>query len=242
MKTIVLGHKGYSEKYPENTLLAFEQAIIHGADGVELDVHLSQDGQLVIYHDFTLEALTGETLPIGACTGEYLQSLEIKKDNFVDTIPTLEETLYLFKKLEEEEGRKLWINIELKAGSDIYPNIESKVIQATESIFGLEQVIFSSFDHYALTRIKSLCPQAKTGALTASVLYDADSYLKRLETDFYHPHYLTLTPSQLTYFAEKSTQLVTYTVNNPEVGKQLIQAGVFCLITDRVPEFVKIKP
>ncbi|ASJ08776.1 glycerophosphodiester phosphodiesterase [Thermococcus siculi] len=103
-RVLVLGHRGYSAKYPENTILAFKKAIEAGADGVELDVWLTKDGEVVVIHDETVDRTSNGNGKVKEMTLEELKSLDFGKG---EKIPTLEE---VFEALPEDAI----INVELK--------------------------------------------------------------------------------------------------------------------------------
>ena len=122
-KTKVWAHRGASGYAPENTLDAFRKAVEMGADGIELDVQMTKDGELVVIHE------------------------ELKKFNFNKThleytkeeIPTLEQVYLLIK------PTNLTINVEIKTGIVFYPGIEGRVLELTERLGMKERVIYSSF-------------------------------------------------------------------------------------------------
>ena len=226
MKTLILGHRGYKANYPENTMLSFEKALDHAADGIELDVHLTKDGELVVFHDFDLERMTGLPGKIFDFTWKELSTIHCAGQR----IPHLKEVIDLVKN-RSTINKPLLLNIELKAGYLLYPQIEEKTLALCDYL-SLEQVIISSFDHYALKRIKDLHLSMPTGVLTTAMLYQPWQYLKSLNADYYHPHYLTLMKEPLTEMLSNQVKINTYTVNDIETAKQLIKAGVNSIITD----------
>ncbi len=229
MKSIILGHRGYKAKYPENTLLSFQKALEGGADGIELDVHFTSDGEPVVFHDFELERMTDGNGMIFQSSYESIRKLRTK-GNHQEKIPHLQEVIDLIKSLQTP-GKGIWLNIEFKAGSDMYPGIEEKVLKASHTLPS-EYVIYSSFDHYALSKIKGIHEKALTGALTMCSLYKPWDYLNAIGADFYHPHYLSLLEKPLRDMLEHRMRINTYTVNDITIAKQLSQAGVFSIITD----------
>ncbi len=161
--TKVWAHRGASGYYPENTMTSFEGAIKQNADGIELDVHLSKDGYLIVCHDETLNRTTNGKGFIKQFDLYELKQLDAgswyDKKYKGEKMPLLEEVIDLIK------GTNMDLNIELKAGSIFYPGIEEKVLKMIEKYNIKEQVIISSFDHYALVKIKSLDSEIKTGIL-----------------------------------------------------------------------------
>lgn len=162
-QTLVWAHRGASGYAPENTLEAFQKAVEMGADGVELDVQLTKDGELVVIHDETVDRTSD-----GSGWVKDFTYARISRFNYNRThkegyeramIPTLEEVYELLK------PTGLIINVELKTGVVFYPEIEERVLDLTARMGLEERVWYSSFNHYTVQRIKELNPQAKTGML-----------------------------------------------------------------------------
>ena len=129
---LIYAHRGFSALYPENTMLAFRKAAMAGADGIELDVHLSKDGEVMIIHDEKL----GRTCGLDGVVSDYTRT-ELEKINAGKTkderfgftpIPSLDEYLEFAK----EEG--IVTNIELKTAPVSYPDIEEKVLALVEGL------------------------------------------------------------------------------------------------------------
>lgn len=239
--TKIFGHRGAKAYYAENTLLSFHKAFDQGSDGLELDVHFSKDGELIVFHDFTMERMTKKRGYVFQYTLRELKEMQVYFKDQKEKIPTLSEVLDLIKDRQKKEEKKLLLNVELKAGSIQYPQIEEKVMNLCAKYLPLEQVIFSSFDHYALTEIKKIDSKAQIGVLTAALLYEPWEYAKSLNANFYHPNYLTLNQSSIKNFFEHGIGLNPYTVNDLEIAKQLIQSNVYGLITDIPDKIVALK-
>jgi len=239
--TLILGHRGARAYYAENTLPSFEQAIIQGADGIELDIHYSKDGQIMVFHDFTLDRMCGVKGAIYEFTADALKKFKVQFKNQYETIPTLEEVLNLIVALQLEYDRKFIVNVELKAGSDFYPDIEQNALALCYRLLPKNQVIFSSFDHYALRRIKELDITAITGILTASALVDPWEYVEKLNADYYHPNYQALNGAMIKAFSDHGIQLNAYTVNDLKTARRFIENGLNAIITDTPDVMVTLK-
>ena len=239
--TLILGHRGARAYYAENTLPSFEQAIIQGADGIELDIHYSKDGQIMVFHDFTLDRMCGVKGAIYEFTADALKKFKVQFKNQYETIPTLEEVLNLIVALQLEYDRKFIVNVELKAGSDFYPDIEQNALALCYRLLPKDQVIFSSFDHYALRRIKELDITAITGILTASALVDPWEYVEKLNADYYHPNYQALNGAMIKAFSDHGIQLNAYTVNDLKTARRFIENGLNAIITDTPDVMVTLK-
>lgn len=239
MKTKIFGHRGAKAYYPENSLLSFEKAIDMGVDGIELDVHFSKDGKIVVFHDFELDRMTTQTGAIFQKTWAELSEISLIHPDYNEKIPTLEMVLALIVKKQEETQKPIYLNVEFKAGSSLYKGIEKATVDLCLSYLPKEQLIFSSFDHFALVAIKQLDAALKTGVLTTAAMVDPWEYVQKLKADFYHPYYLTLTPEVLASYHGAGLEISTYTVNDLEVAKQLKAAGVYGIITDIPDQVIK---
>lgn len=150
MQTKIIAHRGDTKDHPENTLSAFETALNNGADAIELDVHMTSDGELVVHHDYYLGNLDNGEGKIHERDLSYIQSLKIGE---TEKIPTLNEVF-------ERIGDKLQYEIELKGfGEEFLINVIALVKK-----HNLGSVVeFTSPNVFNLTRIKTLEPSFKTG-------------------------------------------------------------------------------
>ena len=221
----VFAHRGYSGKYPENTMLAFREAEKAGTDGIELDVQLTKDGQIVIIHDETLDRTTTGTGWVKDHTLKELKALDasvIKGGTCPpERIPTLEEYCGWVK------GTKLITNIELKTSIICYPEIEEKTAEMVRA-FGLEdRVIFSSFNHLSALHMKELLPQCPVGALVENNdLQFAGYYCHKYGFDFYHPDCHLLTKANVDNCKEYGIGINTWTVNDLGIFETMVEWGV----------------
>ena len=164
----IWAHRGCSQMYPENTLLAFEKAVeIDGLTGIELDVQLTRDGYLAVCHDERVDRTTDGIGELRQYSLAELKKLRIDAGNHTyQQIPLLEE---VFDLLQEHLKKGLKLNIELKNSVFPYEGMEKKVIELVHR-YGLQKhVVYSSFYALSLERIKSLDPGAETGILDTKV-------------------------------------------------------------------------
>lgn len=186
----IWAHRGCSLAYPENTLEAFRAAAeIPGITGIELDVQMSLDKELVVIHDETVDRTTDGTGRVCDYTLAELKRLKISgRDEKVSSIPTLEEVFTALApvcKKEREEGKFL-INIELKNSVIHYEGLEERVLGLVFE-FGLtESIVFSSFDPESMGLIKEFYPKAKTGILGMSAEQCLEDAVKQ-QADAIHP-------------------------------------------------------
>ena len=157
-RVLVLGHRGYSALYPENTLLAFEEAVRAGADGVELDVRLTLDGEAVVIHDESLDRTSDMSGLVSELTLPEIRRADLGMDQ---RIPALEEVL------SEVEGL---VNVEIKEERAVDRCV--RVVRETDSS---ERVLYSSFNVNILRRVRSMDSEARLG-----LLIDSDEVLAEI--------------------------------------------------------------
>ena len=182
--SIVYAHRGASAYAPENTLEAFRLGMEMGAEGFELDVHLSKDGELVVIHDETVDRTTNGTGLVRDMTLTELQALDASngKEGYPDArIPTLAEVFRLV------QGTDTIVNVEIKTDEYFYPGIEGKALNLAREMGVMDQVIFSSFNHFSLLKLRELAAEAKLGMLFADVLVRPWDYAKALDVEYLHP-------------------------------------------------------
>lgn len=239
MSTLIIGHRGYNAKYTENTLESFIEALKAGADGIELDVHLTKDGEVVVFHDFDLSRMTKESGYIFEFTLEDLKEIKLENNH---SIPTLREVLEKLIQYKDNYSKsEITLNVEFKAGSQMYPDIEEKVMEICYDKLSYNEIVFSSFDHQCLVEIKSLDQQAQIGVLTTAALVEPWLYVNRIKGDYYHPHYLSLSEKNLKEMIQNKLLINTYTLNDMTLGKQLMKAGIHMIITDEVEKMLDLR-
>ncbi|HIE39436.1 MAG TPA: glycerophosphodiester phosphodiesterase [Anaerolineae bacterium] len=234
-RTLNIAHQGASDVAPPNTLAAFHRAAELGADGVELDVHLSADGVPVVIHDFTVDRTTNGTGRVADFPLAALKKLDAGSrfdPAFAgERIPTLEEVF-------EAVGRRLLINVELKAVPRENRGLEEAVVTLVERHGLRDRVLISSFDPFALRRVRRLAPHLPLGFLyeTAplSRLARALAGLMRgLQPEAIHPHWAQVRPPTVRRAHGRGRRVVAWTVDEPEVMRRLSEWGVDGIITNR---------
>lgn len=230
--TMIIAHRGFNGYYPENTMLAFQKVAEETvADGIELDVQMTKDGEVIIMHDETLDRTTNGTGPLRNYTLAELKMLSVgvdRKGLFPrQTIPTLREYLAWLK------TTKLMTNIELKTSICEYEGIEEKVVALVHE-FGLEdRIIYSSFNHYSLKRILKLEPNAKVGLLVEDWLYNAGKYCKDFGAFSLNPlKEYALKPGICDELHEAGIKCMAWTPNTYEELQTLIDNNCDVLITN----------
>lgn len=224
-----IAHRGFSGKYPENTILAFRKAIEAGADGIEMDVHYTKDGELVIIHDERIDrTCDGEGFVCDFTLDELKKfdaSASFRGMYGVNRIPTLREYFELVKPV-----KGFITNIELKTGVNVYPGIEKMVLDMIKEFELEDRIIISSFNHYSVMRFKALAPEIKCGFLEESWIIDFGKYTKNNGIECIHPMHKTLTEETVKEMKDNDITINTWTVNNAEDVKRLYALGVDAVI------------
>lgn len=237
----VIAHRGWSGKYPENTMLAFKKAIEVGSDGIELDVHLSKDGEVMIIHDEALMRTAGVSGSVSDWTRSELEKIsagKTKKDEFGFTpIPSLEEYLDYVSKTNA------MTNIELKTAPCYYPGIEKKTLELVHRFGYEDRVVYSSFNWLSVFEIKRLMPEAPCGFLIENLTIKNVSYqIKSLGCEYYHPSIRFVSDELVRECRENNVGLNVWTVNELEDMKSCISWDISGLITnypDKAIELLK---
>jgi len=229
MKTYVLAHRGASILTPENTAASFQLAIDKGVDGVEFDVQMTKDDQLVIIHDEKVDRTTNAKGYVKDFTLKEIKALDVgitfSEKYKGEKILTLEETLEIVKDCD-------MINVELKNGLIKYPNLEEKVISTIRLCHLEEKVILSSFNHYSIHKISKMAPDIFTGILYGEILYNPWDYAKHVGANAINPHYLCVSGEIIKQSQENGIKVNVYTVNNEKDITKMIKEGVDIIITD----------
>jgi glycerophosphoryl diester phosphodiesterase len=237
MKTKIIGHRGGAAGFPENTLVAFKKAVELGADGVEFDVQLTKDGEVVVIHDELIDrTMTGSGL-VKEHTLKELRQMSagefFSPDFKSEKIPTLAEVLEVVQDLEV-------INIELKNYLP-YPKLEEKVLKLVDQFEIREKVIISSFNHYSLQKIKKLQPEIRTGALLMAKIINPADYAFKRAFNALHLHFLTADQEIIDKSHFMGMQVNVYTVNFPESVIELLEKGVDMIMTDDLEMAIELK-
>lgn len=225
-------HRGYSGKYPENTMLAFEKALETGCAAIEMDVHLARDGVVVIAHDESLGRTTSGRGYIRDYTAEELKAFKANAGFWLDCpdqhISTLREYF------ERVESTSVITNIELKNTGWYYAGMEQAVIALVQE-FGLEsRVIFSSYNHASMLLCHQLAPEIKTGLLTGEPLIEnVAEYVKSCGAAYLHPWFGTVDDALIESCHKAGVGLNVYTVDAPKDIQWLVRHGVDGIISNQ---------
>ncbi|MCL2015487.1 MAG: glycerophosphodiester phosphodiesterase [Defluviitaleaceae bacterium] len=223
------GSRGTKNEYPENTMLAFQKAIEHKADGIELDVHLSRDEHVIVIHDEDLDRTTDGT---GFVRNHPLDELKEFDAGQGEKIPTLQEVFELLS------GTSLELNIELKTNRFPYPKMPQKLLDMAKKMGESRKIIYSSFHLPTLLTIKKLDNTAKIAWLLESgIIANPERAIKASNLDALH-----ITPTMFLPYLHRFEGLVDkiriYTVNDAVEIRELAKIGIDAVITD-VPDVAR---
>jgi len=243
--TIVVAHRGASAQAPENTMEAFRLGVEAGADAIELDVHLTADGQLAVIHDDSLDRTTDRTGPVADRTMNEIREADagamfVRPNDsgfpFADrglTVPTLPEVLGWLP-----DGIGLVVEIKARAAAGaVVAAVRDHDVRASG------RLVVISFDEHAIERVRELDREIKTGYLLVPTQPVEPALVWATE----HGHTgvfpwegdLGLDPLPLMAQARAyGREIGCYVVNDPERMQQLAACGLWGFVTD-VPDVAR---
>ncbi|CEH28461.1 glycerophosphodiester phosphodiesterase [Aneurinibacillus migulanus] len=228
---LIYAHRGSSIRYPENTLPAFVHAIRDGANGIELDVQLTRDEQVVVFHDWTLQRITGRKGKISDYTLKQLQAMDFgiwKHTSFAGVrIPTLEQ---VFKRVT---NKNIMINIELKNFFAMRNGLERKVVELIRLHNMEKQVIISTFNPFSLGLLRKNGCASDIAFLYFGRLKEPWKYAKEYACAYIHPPIQEVTGELLSTCNEQELKVVPYQVDTLAEIKKMMDLGTDGIITPR---------
>ncbi len=227
--TKIFAHRGSKINCPENTLSAFKKAIEVRADGIELDIHLTKDGEIVVIHDETIDRTTNGTGEVDSFTLMELQKFDAGSwfdERFKqERIPTLKEVFDLLI-TENFTGQ---LNIELKTDQKNYPGLVAKTLQLQSDYQLPCEVVYSSFNPNSLIEMYALDKNQQLAfLLEKEEMLDYD--FGEVEISAYHPGYELL--NQVEQLDLARLPLRVWTVNDPKQVEECIQRQVEAIFSD----------
>lgn len=226
----IYAHRGSSGTHPENTLAAFKDTAKLPVHGVEFDVHMTKDHELVVIHDETIDRTSNGTGFIKDMT-----LAELKKFDFgswfspkykQETIPTLREVLYVFKDTHHH------LNIELK--SDIFPydGMEQAVLDMLTDYRLEPRVVISSFNHEMVQKFKQMAPPIETAILFMEVMIEPHKYAEIVGADALHAFFPTALRQMGVKAIASGKKVRVFTVNEEKYVDLLNEINVDAIFTD----------
>lgn len=234
--TLIFAHRGSAGTHPENTMAAYVEAERAGSDGIELDVQLSKDGQLVVIHDETINRTTNGKGYVKDYTLNELKRFNIlTKQQHILKIPTLEEVFDWLK------TNDLYCNIELKTSKIRYDFIEEKVIALIKRYRFEDRMLISSFNHYSIIQCYRLAPEVEIAPLYSEVLFMPWVYAKSIQAKGIHPNVKTINDVLIQASMENGIAVRPYTVDKEEDMKRLFKLQCSAIITDYPEKAVTLR-
>lgn len=222
---VVIAHRGYSSQFPENTLISFEGAVDIGADMIELDVQLSKDGAIMVYHDGNLSRL-GLSGSVVDYSYEELCAIDVGRafggEYAGERMPTLPEVLELIKDTD------LGIYLELKDIGEVQ-GFEETVLAAVDSYAMTDRCVFASFNYQYLQHLKELNPQAYT--LYNISVYDA-TLPYQFEAEYYGLNVRSITQEVVDAIHSCGRKAYVWTVDKPGDVAAMRVMGVDGIVTN----------
>lgn len=228
---VVLAHRGFSAEAPENTMAAFRRARDAGAEGIEIDVHMCRDGELVVIHDERLDRTTDGRGLVAEHTWDELQRLDAGAwfgQQFAG------ERLPGFRQVCEFCAS--WgglLNVELKNSYIEYEGLEAAVLKLVQEYGLARQVLVSSFNHYSLKRCSGLMPELPTALLYSARLYEPWTYARSIGAAALHPMYRTVDEALVLGAHAAGVAVRPWTVDDDGTLSRMTNLGVDAIITNR---------
>jgi glycerophosphoryl diester phosphodiesterase len=222
--TLVIAHRGASAYRPENTLPAYALAVEQRADMIEIDLHRTRDGAVVVTHDEDLAGLGGG----GEVADASLAEVRALDAGGGERVPTLDEVLDAF-------GAAIPFNLEVKTGTKgPYPGLEQLALRALEARGLLDRTLFSSFSDAVLAELRRLSPAARLAALVSPRAPEqAIERAQAVGAEAVNPHFLLATPAFVEAAHAAGLAVHVYTVDDEAGLRRLLEIGVDGIFTNR---------
>jgi glycerophosphoryl diester phosphodiesterase len=217
-----IGHRGATGYAPENTRASFAKALELGVDGIELDVHVCESGEVVVIHDERVDRTTNGQGKVRDMSLQELKGLDAGKG---ERILTLEDVLNLV-------NRRAIIDIELKAEgiSRSVADIVLKYIR--EHGWKNERFMISSFDHHELKRCHEILPDIPFGPIIAAKPLDYARMAQDMNADAIMPFFEFLDKNFVEDAHQRGLKVITWTVNRLDDIKEVLHMGVDGIISN----------
>jgi glycerophosphoryl diester phosphodiesterase len=220
---LVIAHRGASGERPENTPTAYELAVKQRADMIEIDLHRTRDGAIVITHDAELAALCGR----GEIADATLAEVRALDAGDGQRVPTLDEVLDAF-------GARVAFNLELKRGVDaVYDGMEAQALEAVESRSLASRTLWSSFYDPVLERLRSLSDAARIGLLISRRFpHDFVARARAIGAEAVHPEAKVASPELIRTAHDAGLAVHVFTVDDAKEMRRFLEMGVDGIFTN----------
>jgi glycerophosphoryl diester phosphodiesterase len=229
---VIFAHRGASAHAPENTLSSFKLAQKQGAEAIELDVQLTSDDEVIVFHDHALERITGKKGYVKDATLSEIKELNTchsyGPEYNLEKIPTLVEVFTHFKDFP-------LINIELKNISTPRDNLSKKVAELINEYQMHDQVLISSFSPLSLTRFHNIIPEIPLGLLIHTPMgFNFHRIFKKAFNlvESVHISFTFLNSYRVIFLKSFGKIVYSYTLNRPDEIHLALKCGVDGFFTD----------
>ncbi|MHB1071577.1 MAG: glycerophosphodiester phosphodiesterase [Gemmatimonadaceae bacterium] len=218
---IRIAHRGAKREFPENSLPAFLRALERGADAIELDVHRTSDGLVVVHHD-PVVGTYAERLGLAGCEISALTAAELARVEVAPGvgIPSLADVLDLV-------GTRMTVFVEIK-GAGIAADVAA-VLRGRDTPCAIH-----SFDHEQIASLVTIAPEIPRGLLFAKPFDDPAGQLARHEARDLWPHWQLVDLPMVAAVHDVGCQVIAWTVNHADAVLGLAALGVDALCGDDV--------
>lgn len=229
----IIAHRGASFHAPENTVASAKLGWEHGADAVEIDIHLTADKKIMVIHDTGTKRTTGKDYKIASTSSDTLRTLDAgswKSEQYKgEKLPFLNEILEIIP------GNKKLV-IEIKSNKELVPILKDEIEKSGK----MSQCIIISFDFDALVDAKKALPKIPAyyllSKVTAQTFEELLPRLKESNIDGLNLNYNTITLEMANLCKKHNIPLLAWTVDDPEVSKKLVSSGVSAITTNKPKE------
>lgn len=221
-QVLKIGHRGAKGYVPENTLESIQKALALGVDGIEVDVHLLQTGQLVVFHDFTLDRLTDSTGEVAMKTLDELREITVDGKY---KIPTLLEVL-------DEVNHQCLLNIELKGETTAFETCKSIQMYVETEGWQFEDFMVSSFNFEQLQSVYNINKKIPLAVLAKEDLNQAIEFAQTIKATAIHPEYQCIDQAKVKQLQKLGFKVNVWTVNEMDDIKRMKSYGVDGIISD----------
>lgn len=229
-RCLCIAHRGASGYAPEHTRAAFELAVAQGADMIELDVQLTGDGELVVFHDADVQRTTNGTGRVRELSLAQLRSLDA--GGWFDARFAGERVLTLAEVLELVAGRVL-LNVEVKASQEDGASLIPKLLATLQHHDALETTLVSAFDWWLLADIRQADPRLRLGLLWSDPLIPWPwDRAGKMQASHLHPLWAVVTRKHVEEAHAQGLWVNAWTVNDPPTMVELLNMGVDGIVTD----------
>ncbi|MDD4974146.1 MAG: glycerophosphodiester phosphodiesterase family protein [Bacteriovorax sp.] len=240
-RPLIIAHRGYSAKYPENTLIAFERAIECKCDMIELDVHLTEDSQLIVAHDYILGRTSNGRGAIDSHSLSDLQKLDcgswFGKEFSNQLMPSLKEVLI-------KVDKRVTINVELKhetlKTSAHYQIMAENILSLIEELGYRDLIIISSFNEQILRTLRKQDSTIRLGILDNNPeKHFLIELVREISAYSYHKNHIKLNQGNIQQMHRAGLKVYPFTANTIKSFEKLCSLNVDGIITNQVEDLRK---